>query len=1221
MSRTAFLLCWVCLSTYPLTAQFQLNEIMSWNTLTEAGQGYAGYPDWIEIQTTSSQLQSLDGWSLSDDPEQAQKWFLPENRVVKPGHLVMVYADGFDHGFHASFELRSEGEWLGLYRPDGSLADSLSLPHIGRNHSYGRDPETGAWSWFQQPTPGENNLTPAYSQVTAKPQFSHPAGSYEQGFSLTITHPAAEAVIRYTTDGSDPDSTSQRYQGPLSWSSTGVLKVRAWVEGQVPSPVVVNTYLIAELITDLPVLSLTTPPANLWDDQIGIYVTGTNGTKGNGPESDPPRNWNQDWERRAFLEYFDAALNRQLRQEAGIKIFGGWSRGMPQKSLAVFARKEYGSNRFRYPFFSTRPFPEYKSFLLRNSGNDFVTTGGAMLRDGYQQLLTEHYMAVDGQAYQPSVVFLNGEYWGIHNQREKLNEAYLQAHHQVNPKELDLLGWHSEIFNGSNQRYLDLFDHIGRKSLGQASNMERVYQEMDLVEFIDYQIIQIYINNQDWPGNNIKFWRAHAPGSRWRWLLYDTDFGFGIWDFRVSDNTVAFALEPNGPGWPNPPWSTQMLRRLITNPDFKRQFNQRFLSHLNFTFHPDRTGGILDSLSTQLEPNMQRHLWRWGGPGIWEWVSRVGSMQSFARYRPQYVRDHLRGQFGLGEVVTVQLNQPDSLWGTVRENGFLLPLQYTGQYLERLAIPFEARPQPGYGFSHWAVYDQAPEVSERQAIAWHGGRVWNQPPGQDLWVEAYFEPLDLMFAELYLPDTTTNLPAYIDLYNPGPEPVMVGGYKITGALETVLPSALSIGKDQVLRLTAEPDSFPAYQSLKLDLDSLDIRSLGLSLHHPAGFQIDTLQTDTLSWPEGRHLRLRHPQLSNAFGANWESLPEVSPFTFAPLRGRILINELMSDSRRGILDEQGRAEDWLELYNPNPFAVDVGGWFLSDDPEEPLRFQIPSHVPAQTTIAPGTWLRFWADGDTLDGPLHLPFRLDKAGETLILSEPGGWEADRVALPASYADESFGRYPDGRENWQWVPLVSTTPGGKNVPDNVPPAFTSGPREEIRPENYYRYDIQTQDENGDYRWLEALAVPQWLRFESYFDGNGALFGTPQKQHIGTHLVQLRIWDGYQGSQSVQTFSIEVIDPALADLQDRMPYDGILSPNPSAGEMDYLVRAEADQPLQMSLKDVAGRTVWEKEEQTTEDIFRTKLDFSHLASGLYFFQLWVGEEPKDLHKVVLQR
>lgn len=1199
--------------------QLQLNEVMSWNTETDAGQGYQGYPDWIEILNQGETTLNLKGWSLSDEPETPDKWSFGEAQFLKGGKLLVVFADEFDFELHTNFALRSKGEWLGLFRPDGSLADSLTLPAMPRDLSYGRD-QAGQWHWFMEATPGEKNVRTPFAQIASPPQFSQTGGNYTQAFSLELSHPDPTARIVYTTDGNDPDSSSATYTVSIPITSISLVKTRAYVPDQVPSEILTHTFWVNAPHENLPVLSISTPPLNLWDDRYGIYVTGTNGIKGNGPQSDPPRNWNQDWERPVFLEYYDRAGEAQIRQEAGIKIYGGWSRGHPQKSLSVFARKEYGNNRFAYPLYRERPFDTYKSFVLRNSGNDWIASGGVMLRDGFQQSLISGFLDIDKQAYEPSILYLNGRYWGIHNMREKLTETYLHQHHLVDRDKIDLLTFESTIVYGHNQRYLDLLSHVRSNSMINAFHYAQVQREVDLREFMDYQIFQIFINNQDWPGNNIKFWRGHQPGAKWRWLIYDTDFGFGIWNFRSIDNTVAFAMNANGPGWPNPPWSTLMLRRLMINPQFQEQFLQRFVTHLNFGFHPDRTTHVLDSLSNRIDPEMEAHGDRWNGTSLAGWRSQVLGMKSFATFRPGYVRDHLRNYFSRGQVVAQHLAQPDSAFGQVWENEIALPVNYRGEYFSQLPIPWEARPKAGFQFVGWQEYDRPAGTGGRVKVSQSGAQVWQGERSTERWVEAHFTPLDLMIAKLFLPDSGQTRIPYIDLYNPLAEPLVVGGYRLTGTLQTVLPAGLTIPPHESLRLTPEPMAYSEWLTHEVPLPfSADELSLGL--FHPAGMLIDSVDVDAASWPPLHHLTLKHPQLSNAFGNNWQVATDSLRYHFAPLYGTVLINELCSDAENGYQDEEGETADWIELYNPNSYDVPLGGWFLSDDTTDLFRYQIPLNAPFATSIPAYGYLRFWADGDSMAGPLHLPFKLNKAGETLTLSEPGGWQVDRVELAPLQADESWGRFPDGTDDWLRVPLQAITPGGPNVAHNTPPVFVELPQDDLTVEvgRYFEFSLRTEDKEDDTRWLEVLAAPEWVLFSDYYDGNGRIAGTPGKEQVGTHFFQFRVWDGYKHSASLLTFTLTVPDPLLTAVLEKPRYEGILYPNPTEGPIEYIVQVEGEEALQLTVRDVKGQTVWSRTETAEEGLLMRNFDLGMLPGGLYLFEVRKGEAIVDLHKVVV--
>ncbi|MEL7341241.1 MAG: lamin tail domain-containing protein, partial [Bacteroidota bacterium] len=291
----------VCLCCLPslLEAQVALSELMNWNTKIEAGQGYAGYCDWVELYAETT--TDLSQWSLSDDPERPQRWAFPEEVILKAGEYLTVFADGYDIGFHTNFRLASSGEWIGLYNPEGQIVDSLSIPFLQRNLSMGRHLETKAWGWYDQPTPGAANESVWYRGFAERPYFSQLPTFYQETQTIQILHDDPEVTIRYELGGFLVDSQSIIHNSPISLSSTNVIRAKAYKAGYLPSKTVTQTYFIAETPPGIPVMAITTNPPNLWDDQIGIYVTGTNGIRDNGPASDPPRNWNQDWERESVF--------------------------------------------------------------------------------------------------------------------------------------------------------------------------------------------------------------------------------------------------------------------------------------------------------------------------------------------------------------------------------------------------------------------------------------------------------------------------------------------------------------------------------------------------------------------------------------------------------------------------------------------------------------------------------------------------------------------------------------------------------------------------------------------------------------------------------------------------------------------------------------------------------------------------------------------------------
>lgn len=596
---------------------------------------------------------------------------------------------------HTDFKLSSRGESLYLFRPNGLLEDSVQIPALPKDLSMGRFPDgQNNWVYYQNPSPGEANSPDFFDGFLQDSiQFSHESGSYDAAIHLSLTHSDPGAAIYYTLDGREPGSSDSLYSEAISLAKTTVIRARAFREGFVPSPMITHTFLINEG-SSLPTISLVTDPVHLWDRDSGMYVLGDE------HESDFPffgANFWQDWEKPVHLSVMDETGDVAYQTDAGMKIFGGWSRALDQKSLSLFARSKYGDEPFAYPFFPDRPYDEYEALVLRNSGNDW---GRSMMRDGMMTGLMKD-SDVDVQAYRPIRLFLNGQYWGIQNMREKINEHYLASLHGVDPSTVDLLEFNGNLIFGDNTAYRDMIQFIQSANLSLDNNYELVADQIDLDNYIQYQVAQIYFDNTDWPGNNIKYWRA--DGGKWRWVLFDTDFGFGIWDpLTYQNNTLQFALEANGPGWPNPPWSTLLFRKLTQNETFRHAFINQYADELNTRFIPQSVSDHITRLSNHIQPEINKHLNRWNRNSN-DWSNVISQMRNWANQRPTHARSHIRHVFQLPSQQKIQVENPEIEKGLIQLNSVLIEHRtWNGIYFESVPISLTAIAKPGYVFDHWS---------------------------------------------------------------------------------------------------------------------------------------------------------------------------------------------------------------------------------------------------------------------------------------------------------------------------------------------------------------------------------------------------------------------------------------------------------------------------------------------------------------------------------------
>jgi hypothetical protein len=487
------------------------------------------------------------------------------------------------------------------------------------------------------------------------------------------------------------------------------------------SEVVTHNYFIAPRnIFTLPVVAITVPEKELFDFDIGIMVAGrrfeewrdANPKDTANPRS--PANW--QYRGKELASHFQLYSNNLvLDQIIGIRLHGGWSRANPLKSLRLYARNDYGKNLFDYPIFSNKPNSAYKSLILRNSGNDGDSIIGTLFRDAAIQRVMDG-LGFSTQAYQPVVLFINAEYYGILNFREHYSRDYFARLHGIDKDRVEILAVESGVKIGESSHWDELIDLIETQDIVQQKTYHLVCQRIDIGSFIDYHIANIFINNGDWPTNNIRFWRyknqeisdkLNPKDGRWRWLMFDTDFGFG----GNGNHKVNTFLTSN----------SMLLHSLFKNQEFKYQFINRFADLLNSHFQSQRMTQIIDQMQLIIEPELTRHINRWSRPSsIERWNLNVDWMRYFVENRPASVRGHILDFFTLEGLYQLDLNVSDVKHGYIRVNSLSInemteglgsePFPWSGQYFKDVPIELEAIPNPGYRFSHWSGFESSKSV-------------------------------------------------------------------------------------------------------------------------------------------------------------------------------------------------------------------------------------------------------------------------------------------------------------------------------------------------------------------------------------------------------------------------------------------------------------------------------------------------------------------------------
>ena len=512
-----------------------------------------------------------------------------------------------------------------------------------------------------------------------------------------------------------------------------VVRAIALKENAIGSKVESASYFITEQGRErysLPVVSIQVCRKDLFDYEDGIYVAGIDYDNWRSQNPDAAHNWQtvanfhrrgDEAEMPVNVEFFEADSHLPgISQLSGFRIHGGEARRRPMKSFRLYARSKYGDGSFNHKFFNELDHNCFKRLLFRNSGQDFLFT---MIRDATIHRIFKD-LHFDTQAYEPVVVFINGEYWGIHNLRERYDKFYFNRVYGVDPENIDYLTNNITINEGDVEHYNETLEYISQYGLEDDEHYHHILTRIDVENFRDYQIANVFASNTDWPGNNLDFWRLRtseyqpdAPyghDGRWRWILYDMDFAFGLWEGSAGamHNTLAFATATGNHEWPNPEWSTFLLRSFLENPEFRNGFINRFADLLNTHLLPERIINTIDEAQNKVAPEMPEHILRWKTPyGMTHWQNHVSVLKEFAEARPTYQRNHIADHFHLEGEYKLTLDVSNRWHGHIRVNTIDVkdgtpgingnPYPWTGIYFKDIPIEVEAIPAAGYAFSHW----------------------------------------------------------------------------------------------------------------------------------------------------------------------------------------------------------------------------------------------------------------------------------------------------------------------------------------------------------------------------------------------------------------------------------------------------------------------------------------------------------------------------------------
>lgn len=849
-----------------------INEFMASNTKTIQDE-YGDYVDWIEIYNASDSSIDISGMFMSDDISDLTKWRLPDTSdltVIDSMNYLILWADAdtLEGALHLGFKLSGSGESIFLIDTNGvTVLDQIYFSEQYDDISYGRYPDgSESWYFLSQPTPGTGNISNGLTDKANPPEFSLEGGFFSTSQDITITSEYGDSLIYYTLNGSMPSVTSHLYDGPITINSSSFIRARVIKDGLLPSEPISHSYFINNEL-HLPTISIITDPANLWGSE-GILD-----------------NKYKEWEKPINVEFFDDNLEIGFQLPAGIKIHS--PDGRSQQSFRIYARDDYGHPFINYRLFNDKEIDIFDVFILRNGGNDGSQLSiGTHIRDPFCHELYRDIDPTYGTSAARQVhVYLNGTYWGIYNLRERQDKQYIETNFGY-IGEIDFLerafGYpgNRNAIEGDWIHYDAMRQYIEDHDLNNPFYYNYIESQMDISNFTDYWIFEIFAGNFDWLSNNIKFWRPKTGNGIWKWVLWDVDHGMGLpYSIygRPEWNTLKWATGITGDRvWDGN--NTIIIRGLLKSDKFKIHFINRFADLLNTIFSAKHTTDLMDRLISIIDADMDMQLNRWSISRI-AWENNIATMHNYLIQRPDSVRQHIMEKFSLSGMYNLTLDNQTPEYGSLELNTIQIDtFSWKGTYFKSIPVKLTPKPNPGFVFNNWTF-----ETDSLESYVLSGDTLIAYPIGnfsvttkfvQDTFPRIIINEINYYSSSSFDPND------WVELYNAQTFPIDLSNWIFKDEANSfTIPVDITLNPDNYMVLCQDKDDFESifgvtdYVVCELDF-GFNRSGEKLKLLDNQNSLIDSVKYgSSYPWPiepngAGYTLELKNPMADNNQAQNW-----------------------------------------------------------------------------------------------------------------------------------------------------------------------------------------------------------------------------------------------------------------------------------------------------------------------------------------------------------------
>lgn len=848
------------LTTCTVFSQITINEWMADNANAlsdEAGE----FDDWFELYNTGDSPVDLQGYYLSDDPLEPEKFLITNSTVIEADSFLIFWADDeLDQGpTHVNFKLGSGGESIVLSDANLVEIDAVTFGAQTEDVSTGAFPDgSSIYFTFINYTPGGANDNSGVAAGFVKPEFNLTGGFYSSTQYVELTHPDNTVNIHYTLNGDAPDDNDAIYNGPIEVSATTVIRAVATKPQSPLGRIASNIYYINQTYS-IPTISVIGDPDDFFGSENGIYAN--------------PEEEGAEWERFTQVHYFEEE-ELKFEVDCGIRIQGSSSVILPKKSFRLFFESSYGQKWLEYPLFPESEVDRFRNLVLRSGYDDSLDGQGTLLRDPFG---SDKYDDSGGLVSDRSwaILTINGEYWGIYDIRESVNNHFIKAHTGYNDFDLIRLGkFEAEAKEGDLVDWNIFTDFLNNNDLSIQENYEQVKEMLDVENFANFMafVQNIAYNSWTWGASAYK---EKKPGAKWKFTIWDLDRSLSSKSyegFEAINDTDGIL------------WGNFIPKSLLENDEFKSLMLNRVADVLNTSFTSDQARADFDFVKNEIAAEIPKEIDRWPGISVSKWYENTDYIDNYLMVRPQIIRDEAVDVYSLNGINEIVLDKTGE--GKIQLNTLTLDsFPWSGEYFDGIPVHITAQPAPGYVFSGWSDTD----LPQTPSLVLDFSNIKNLTA---FFTQGNTDLHQIVINEInYNAAPDSNSGDWIEIYNAGLTAADISGWYLQDESGDYfnIPNATTLGAGEYLVLAEDLDLFqnqyPGVTNVVGGFGNQATLSFGLSNagefininNADQSFQDSVDYNDKLPWPiepdgNGPSLQLIATNLDNYQAINWAAAP-------------------------------------------------------------------------------------------------------------------------------------------------------------------------------------------------------------------------------------------------------------------------------------------------------------------------------------------------------------